>query len=599
VTLENTIIANNTAANGAGDATGAPTPGPDVDGTVTSNGHNLIGNATEAAGFTGPGDLIGANPNLAPLADNGGPTETMELLTGSDAIDAGVAAGALFDQRGMPRTVDDPSVPNEPTSDGTDIGAFEAEVPCVLECPDDISVPNDAGECGAIVTFEEPANPACGTVTCTKASGSFFPVGDTVVTCTSTAGPSCSFTVTVTDEEDPVITTNPPIELWPPNHQYETYDVTELVASVTDNCDDLGASSVVITSVTSDEPENTTGDGNSLNDIVIDGNCKSVQLRAERRGDGNGRVYTISLAVSDEAGNVGTATATVFVPHSQDGSAAIDDGPQYTVSGCSPNPLEATEYFVRQQYLDFLGREPDAAGLNFWVNNIESCGSDWGCREARRVDTSAAFFFSIEFKETGYLVYRTYQAAYGALVNAPVPLQLPEFKTDTKQISNGVVVLQSGWERTLEQNKQAFMSSFVQRERFTAAYSLATSPSQFVDLLFENAGISPAQPDRAAAIAEFGGATDTSDLAARSRALRRVAENATLERSAFNQAFVLMEYFGYLRRDPNAAPDGDFAGYGFWLNKLNHFNGDYVRAEMVKAFLTSIEYRGRFRIRSQ
>ena len=113
VTLENTIIANNTAANGLGDTTGAPTPGPDVDGTVTSNGHNLLGNATEASGFTGTGDLIGANPNLAPLADNGGPTETMELLPGSDAIDAGVAAGSTFDQRGMPRTVDDPGVPNE------------------------------------------------------------------------------------------------------------------------------------------------------------------------------------------------------------------------------------------------------------------------------------------------------------------------------------------------------------------------------------------------------------------------------------------------------------------------------------------------------
>ncbi len=133
VTLENTIIAVNTAANGLGDTTGAPIPGPDVDGAVISNGHNLLGKATEATGFTGTGDLTGANPMLGPLADNGGPTETMELLPGSDAIDAGVAAGATTDQRGTPRTVDDPGVVNAATSDGTDIGAFETEVACVLE----------------------------------------------------------------------------------------------------------------------------------------------------------------------------------------------------------------------------------------------------------------------------------------------------------------------------------------------------------------------------------------------------------------------------------------------------------------------------------
>ncbi|HEY2932073.1 MAG TPA: choice-of-anchor Q domain-containing protein, partial [Acidobacteriota bacterium] len=122
VTLENTIIAGNTAANGAGDTTGAPTPGPNVDGAVTSNGHNLLGIATDATGFTGTGDQTGANPMLAALADNGGPTQTMALSPGSPAIDAGVAAGASFDQRGRPRTFDDPGVANAASSDGTDIG---------------------------------------------------------------------------------------------------------------------------------------------------------------------------------------------------------------------------------------------------------------------------------------------------------------------------------------------------------------------------------------------------------------------------------------------------------------------------------------------
>jgi hypothetical protein len=338
VTLENTIIAGNTAANGVGDNAGAPTPGPNVDGAVNSNGHNLLGVAAEATGFTGTGDQAGANPMLAALADNGGPTRTMALTPGSPAIDAGVAAGATFDQRGLPRPVDDPGVANAATGDGTDIGAFETEVPCVLSCPADISAPNDPDECGAEVTYTTPSGAGCGTVTCDHPSGSFFPVGETTVTCTSSAGPTCDFKVTVNDTQPPVITTNgQAVTLWPPNHRYATVKVTDLVASAGDNCDPgVGVGGVrIASSVTSDEPDDSGGDGSTTNDIVLAADCTSVQLRSERTGHGNGRVYTITFKVTDASGNVSTATATVAVPHSQNGSAAVDDGPHYTVlSGC-------------------------------------------------------------------------------------------------------------------------------------------------------------------------------------------------------------------------------------------------------------------------
>ncbi|HEX5703073.1 MAG TPA: choice-of-anchor Q domain-containing protein [Pyrinomonadaceae bacterium] len=200
VTLENTIIANNTAANGLGDPAGAPTPGPNVDGTVTSNGHNLLGVSTEAGGFGGAGDKINANPMLAALANNGGPTETMALQAGSAAIDAGVAAGATTDQRGLPRTFNDPGVANAPTSDGTDIGAFERQPRqsrCDLCCPNNITVPSDRGRRGAIVKYEMPEAKGCGRVKCVPPSGSFFPLGETIVTCYTEAGPECSFKVTV------------------------------------------------------------------------------------------------------------------------------------------------------------------------------------------------------------------------------------------------------------------------------------------------------------------------------------------------------------------------------------------------------------------
>src|SRR5437016_12302022 len=120
------------------------------------------------------------------------------------------------------------------------------------------------------------------------------------------------------------------------------------------------------------------------------------------------------------------------------------------------------------------------------------------------------------------------------------------------------------------------------------------TPAQFVDTLFANAGLTPSATDRNATIGEFGSATNTADAAARARALRRVAENPTLVTNEFNRAFVLMQFFGYLRRNPNDLPDSDYTGYDFWLTKLNQFNGNFVNAEMVKAFINSTEYRQRF-----
>ena len=136
----------------------------------------------------------------------------------------------------------------------------------------------------------------------------------------------------------------------------------------------------------------------------------------------------------------------------------------------------------------------------------------------------------------------------------------------------------------------------MQRSRFTSAYTTSITSAEFVDKLLANAGVTPTSIERTAAINEFGLASTTSDAAARARALRRVAENSTLAQQEFNRAFVLMQYFGYLRRNPNDPPEPtlDFQGYNFWLAKLNTFNGNFFQAEMVKAFISSTEYRQRF-----
>ena len=187
-----------------------------------------------------------------------------------------------------------------------------------------------------------------------------------------------------------------------------------------------------------------------------------------------------------------------------------------------------------------------------------------------------------------------YKAAFGNLPGAPVPIRFTDFLADDEQLGQGLIVNQAGWQTVLENNKQFYANAFVQRSQFTSVYQASLSPAAFVDALFRNAGVTPTSADRTAAINEFGGASTTGDLAARARALRRVAENSTFTLQEFNRAFVLMQYFGYLRRNPSDAPDGNFDGFNFWLNKLNQFNGNYIQAEMVKAFLSSTEYRHRF-----
>ncbi len=260
------------------------------------------------------------------------------------------------------------------------------------------------------------------------------------------------------------------------------------------------------------------------------------------------------------------------------------------------NPLDNADarFFVRQHYLDFLNREPDSPGLSFWSDQITSCGTNQECLEVRRINVSAAFFLSIEFQETGYLVYRMYKAAYGNIPNEPVPVRYTEFLPDSQQIALGVVVGVGDWQTTLENNKQAFALNFVSRSRFATAYPTTLIPDQFVDALYANAGVVPSAAERTSIIGEFGTALNTSSIPARARALRRVAENQALNQQELNNAFVLMEYFGYLRRNPSDPPDTDFGGYNFWLGKLNQFNGNFITAEMVKSFIVSGEYRQRF-----
>jgi YVTN family beta-propeller protein len=262
------------------------------------------------------------------------------------------------------------------------------------------------------------------------------------------------------------------------------------------------------------------------------------------------------------------------------------------VTSAGVNVSDSSAYFVTQHYNDFLNREPDAGGLAFWTNEIESCGADAGCRALKRQNVSAAFFLSIEFRETGFLVYRLAKASFGDLPNAPVPVNYQRLMLDTQRIGRNLIVGVGDWQLKLAANKEAFMRGWVQRPDFLARYPASMPPEEFINTLNANTGNSLTPTERAALVNELSSSPDVTS--GRMNAVLKVAENAEFSRRESNKAFVLMQYFGYLRRNPNEGRDTDFRGYDFWLQKLNDNQGNFIQAQMVESFITSLEYRERF-----
>jgi hypothetical protein len=314
---------------------------------------------------------------------------------------------------------------------------------------------------------------------------------------------------------------------------------------------------------------------------------------------------TVNLLVTDDVLVEGSETFTLalknpsgamFLPQFDKATVIINDN---DTTQPTSSPLQDARFFVRRHYQDFLNRDPasDPKGFDFWTSQITDCAAEADpqlraeCTAVRRVNVSAAFFLSIEFQNTGYFVHRLYVTSYPATAARPRGLpRFAEFMRDAQEVGRNVVVGAIDWEQLLEQNKQAFALRWVMRPEFLAAHPETQGAGDYVDSLFQNAGAQPTAQERDAAVAAFG----AGGAAGRAAALRAVAEGAAVNARQINRAFVLMQYFGYLRRGPDETPDSDFAGYDFWLGKLEQFNGNYIEAEMVKAFISSLEYQQRF-----
>jgi subtilisin family serine protease len=414
----------------------------------------------------------------------------------------------------------------------------------------------------------------------------------------------------LTSELSPITLTNAQSATFMPRTSVQltsaTYTVNEgdghANITLTRSGDLSGASTVSFaTSDTAGSQNCTTANGKAS------ARCDYVSTFGVARFAAGENSKTVTIPIVDDALLEGPETFTVSISNGSGASLGAQTNATVTIidndSANGPNPLSDNSFFVRQQYLDFLNREPDPPGMAFWTNQMTNCGAT--DLTVCRVNVSGAFFLSIEFQETGYLVERIYKTAFGDAMGSStlggtghtlrVPfVRLNQFLPDTQRIGQGVVVGQGNWRPQLDDNKNSFTEDFVQRSAFLSMFPLSMTAGTFVDTLNNNArdqnDVKPlSQSERDDLVAALTNGTMT-----RAQVLRSVAEHANLANSEKNRAFVLMEYFGYLRRNPNDAPDADYTGYEFWLSKLNQFNGDYLGAEMVKAFLASSEYNQRF-----
>lgn len=352
----------------------------------------------------------------------------------------------------------------------------------------------------------------------------------------------------------------------------------------------------------------TTDSSGANNCNVVNGNassrCDYIATIGTLRFAAGETVKEIKIPLIDDAYSEGVETFSIGLSNPTGGTLGTPATAGIVIhdpdSTNGANPIDQTAFFVRQQYVDFLNREPDAAGNNFWINEINNCTPKPQCTEIKRINVSAAFFLSIEFNESGYLAYRTYKAAYGdgagpaviqgQPVQIPVPIiRLHEFLADAHAIGENVVCCSNDAQLQLEANKVAFFAAFVNRQRFLSDYPLGMTSVAFVDQLNTRAGNVLSTLERDTLISQLQTGQKT-----RAQVVRAVAEDSDLNNAEKNRAFVLMQFFGYLRRNPNDPQDLDYTGYKFWLDKLNQFNGNFIDAEMVKAFITSSEYRQRF-----
>jgi hypothetical protein len=273
----------------------------------------------------------------------------------------------------------------------------------------------------------------------------------------------------------------------------------------------------------------------------------SVALVDDSYAEGN-EAFRVTLS-NPSGATLGTPSTAIVTIVDNDGT----DG---------PNPIDGTNFFVRQQYIDFLGREPDPPGFAGWTSTINNCTGD--TTQCDRIHVSQLFFQSEEFQSRGYFIYRFYPVAFGRKPD------YAEFVPDLARVSGFLDANQ------LEAAKVQFIADFMARPAFADTYTSLTN-QQYVDMLLNTAGVTLSS--RQAMIDGLNNSTLT-----RAVVLRQIVESSEVSTKYNHQAYAVMEYFGYLRREPDAF-------YLDWIAVLDQSNDP---RGMVTGFVTSAEYRQRF-----
>ena len=617
INVKNTIIAGNFIGRGG------PGRGLDLYGFgFNSQGNNLIG-TTDVSDFLLSGkptdktgtDAAPINPLLGPLMNNGGPTFTHALLYNSPAVDAGddcvfndtcvpaVGVSLTLDQRGLLRKADGDLVAGA----HVDIGAYERQASESRLVPppgsnvnvdlndvqvsfpsttaarsDDSSAANGVGPSTPSSTLSitvidpagQPAPPPGYSVG--TASNPPLPAFDVSTTAIYTPPIGlCFYLPSITDANFFAglrVLHNEGGVLVDPGSQVN-FGAKLVCTQVSSLSPFVIAHTVTPTAANGSiggEITDTTGAPIAGTTINLSGTQKRETIT-----DAQGNYSFDSVETNGFYTVTPSRVNYTFSPANRSFSLlGVHTEASFTASANADhaNAIDTTEFFVRQQYLDFLGREPDQGGLDYWSAQLNQCNGDVGCLSAQRIAVSAAFFASAEFQQSGSYIYRLYRAGLSR------QLSYAEFTAGRTQVPAGTSLMTS---------QAAFANAFVQQPEFVQRFQTNLTVESFVDALLAQVNQSSQvdlSRERSQLIAKYqtGGSLNES----RALVLQMVTEDGSFQQAEYNPSFVLMEYFGYLRRD------ADPGGYQFWLNALNSAPGNY--RGMVCSFITSAEYQRRF-----
>jgi hypothetical protein len=282
---------------------------------------------------------------------------------------------------------------------------------------------------------------------------------------------------------------------------------------------------------------------------------------------------TVTLLLTEDSLVEGDEALTVTLSNPVGATLGAQSMAQITITDndnnpAVPNAIDDVPNFVRQHYHDFMNREPDSVGFQGWQDTLNNCppsGKDSNGNFCDRTEVSAGFFRSEEFQTRGYFIYRFYSAV------GRVPLY-ESFMPDYAKV-NGFLSAQE-----LETNKAAFVQEFMTRSDYQNLYGSITDNDAYVTAVLNTLGL-PNHSRKVEWVTALNGG------APRAQVLRSVIEDGEAYQKYYNEAFVIMQYFGYLRRSADIS-------YLNWIQTMNQTGGDY--RIMINGFLNSIEYRGRF-----